>query len=49
MVPEFSGGDIPPSLSNLIKFDHFNAIWICWGERIKLLTLENEFFPLTKE
>lgn len=45
MVPEFSGDDILPLVPNLIKLDNFNATWFCWGGRIKLLTLENDFFP----
>lgn len=45
--PEFSGGDMLPLVSNLIKLDSFK--WFYWGGRIKFLTPENEFFPLTKE
>ena len=45
--PEFSGGDMLPLVSNLIKLDNFK--WFYWGGRIKFLTPEKEFFPLTKE
>lgn len=44
MVFEFSGGDILFLVLNLIKFDNFSVIWFCWGGRIKLFILENEFF-----
>lgn len=48
VVSEFSGGDMLPLVSDLVKLDNYNAIWFCCGGRIKLLTLENEFFPLRK-
>lgn len=47
MGPEFLGGDMLPLVSSLIKLDNFK--WFYWRGRIKFLTPEKEFFPLTKE